>query len=421
MGKVIAVTSGEGETGKTTTVAAVSACLASLGYKTLCVDFDTETKSLTSALNMDGIGETDLSDAQSGPGGVTDKCACHPEIPNLFLLSPPASFTLEDFSAENIIQLYSIINREFDYCLVDAPSGAGSGCRQVHAGADMSVIVTSDELPIMADVRKATITTAGMGAADIRLLVNRIQPQKRKFLQALVEELIETVGIRLIGLIPESDEPLRISSDYFKPELYNKQRKRRMADHFYDVAMRITDKDVPWILQLRKPITLKVATDKLPSRLISIYGDPATWAHSTLPPYDSENLTRIFEITQGIYASREMIRQRMWLHDALDDVGIQYHVEFIGRWATRKKFVEAQHIYVKEEFRDAAKTLIKEYNNAANFIADEPVESYEADGAADKVPQKDCPSCGSKIDFDYFKCPYCGSTLDDIVSVKRKE
>lgn len=28
--------------------------------------------------------------------------------------------------------------------------------------------------------------------------------------------------------------------------------------------------------------------------------------------------------------------------------------------------------------------------------------------ASEELPQKECPSCGKKHDFDYPKCPHCG-------------
>ena len=35
------------------------------------------------------------------------------------------------------------------------------------------------------------------------------------------------------------------------------------------------------------------------------------------------------------------------------------------------------------------------------------VEFYLADAVEEELPQKQCPNCGKRHDFDYPKCPFC--------------
>lgn len=37
-----------------------------------------------------------------------------------------------------------------------------------------------------------------------------------------------------------------------------------------------------------------------------------------------------------------------------------------------------------------------------------PAGGFQAEAPSDDLPQKECPACGKKHDFDYPKCPYCG-------------
>ena len=55
MGKAIVITSGKGGTGKTTAVSALSCCLASMGYKTLCLDGDMGLKNLDICLGLSDL------------------------------------------------------------------------------------------------------------------------------------------------------------------------------------------------------------------------------------------------------------------------------------------------------------------------------------------------------------------------------
>lgn len=35
------------------------------------------------------------------------------------------------------------------------------------------------------------------------------------------------------------------------------------------------------------------------------------------------------------------------------------------------------------------------------------VEFFRPEDSSDELPQKECPSCGAVIDFDYGRCPRC--------------
>jgi len=35
------------------------------------------------------------------------------------------------------------------------------------------------------------------------------------------------------------------------------------------------------------------------------------------------------------------------------------------------------------------------------------IEFYLAEAVEEELPQKQCPNCGKKHDFDYPKCPFC--------------
>ena len=150
---------------------------------------------------------------------------------------------------------------------------------------------------------------------------------------------------------------------------------------------------------------------KLPEHLIGTYLDPELWAYSTLPPCDEETLVCIYEVKQGNFTSRLDVRQRMWLHDLLDDNDIPYQVEMKGYWAARKHFSEIQCISVEETNEKKARDLIKEYNDPDNWIQENPGGGTGEDISVDGVPQKKCPSCGENIDFDYHKCPVCKSPV----------
>jgi len=242
MGKVIVVASGKGGTGKTTTVAAVASCLAALEYKTLCVDFDSGMKNLDLSLCMSDYAVADFMDVISNQLDLMEACHESPKIPGLFFLAAPSVYAPDQPNVSALIRMFNEIRREFDYCIIDSPSGIGAGFKLSHLAADMSIIVTTGELPAMRDAQQAASAARDTGVEDVRLLVNRLLPKNFKFMQATIDDVINTVCARLIGVIPEDNAVFLSLHENTPLVLY---RKRRSAYKFLDVARRITGDEVP--------------------------------------------------------------------------------------------------------------------------------------------------------------------------------
>jgi len=242
MGIVIAVASGKGGTGKTTSVAAISSCLAILGHKTLCIDFDAGLKNLDLSLCMTDFTVTDYMDIVSGRLDLMEACSESPQIPKLFFLAAPTVFGATDPEPAALKAMFEDVRREFDYCIVDSPSGLGPGFRMANENADMAIIVTFSELPAMRGAQQAANEIREIGVSDRRLLVNRVLPGNLKRINSTIDDVIDSVGLRLIGVVPEDKSVFRALHANVPLVLY----KRRLAAYDYlDVARRIAGEDVP--------------------------------------------------------------------------------------------------------------------------------------------------------------------------------
>ena len=242
MGKIIAVASGKGGTGKTTTVAAVSSCISALGYKTLCIDFDSGLKNLDLALCMADYTVADYSDVLCDKLALMEACHEHPRLPNLFFLAAPTVYEPEETSPEVVNAMFQKIREEFDYCLVDSPSGIREGFVFAHAYADMSLIVTIGELPAIRDAQQAAGAAREMGVEELRLLVNRVVPDNYKRLKTTVDYVIDSVGAQLVGVVREDIYIPQSLSENIPLVLYP---KRRAAYDFLDAARRLCGEDIP--------------------------------------------------------------------------------------------------------------------------------------------------------------------------------
>jgi len=242
VGTIIAVSSGKGGTGKTTSVAAIASCLAVLGHKTLCIDFDTGLGNLDLALNMTDFTVMDFMDVVAGKMDIRAACSESPEIPNLFFLSAPLTKQSEESDRTAIIEMFDKIRSSYEYCLIDAPPGIGTGFELAHCNVDMSILVSTGELPSIRDAARAAVALREMGITNIRLLVTRVSVAKFKQLRTTIDDVIDSTGVQLLGIVAEDRNIFRALHDGVPLVLYN---RRKAAYDYLDAALRIKGDDVP--------------------------------------------------------------------------------------------------------------------------------------------------------------------------------
>ena len=88
MGKVVAVLSGKGGTGKTTVCAGLAAGLAAQGCRVLCIDLDVGLRNLDIALGLSQVPALSFQDV-SEEGADLTAAAQHPVYETLFFLTAP--------------------------------------------------------------------------------------------------------------------------------------------------------------------------------------------------------------------------------------------------------------------------------------------------------------------------------------------
>jgi len=242
MGKVIAIASGKGGTGKTTVAAAISSCLAVLGHKTLCIDFDTELRNLDLSLCMSDFTVMDFMDVASGRLDLMTACSESPKIPNLFFLSAPTACMPETIDINAVKKMISTVRENFDFCIIDSPAGIGTGFRIAHADVDMSIIITTGDLASMRDANRAANAARALDVRNVRLLVNRVLKKNYKMIRTNIDDVIDTVGVQLIGIVPEDRNIFIALHENIPIILY---KKRLAAYDLLDIARRIAGDDVP--------------------------------------------------------------------------------------------------------------------------------------------------------------------------------
>ena len=208
MGKIIAVVSGKGGTGKTSFVASVALALSVMGYRTLALDCDITLRNLDLALGLSDSAVMDFSDVVEGRCTLESAVVTHRQYPKLSLLAAPLRADTLPVSEAQMRTLAQQIRTEYDYCLVDSPAGLGQGFRLATAMADRAVVLTTTDSSALRDAQRTAMELRRFPAGRLHLVVNRVEKKTLKKLHTTIDDAIDTAGLPLLGVIPEdSDVP----------------------------------------------------------------------------------------------------------------------------------------------------------------------------------------------------------------------
>ena len=131
---------------------------------------------------------------------------------------------------------------KFDFCMLDAPAGLGSGFSLAAAGADMAVIVTTGDLSSLRDGQAAAAKLRQSGLSDIRLLVNRVRPRALRRMETTIDDMVNSVGAQLIGVVREDRHVSDAANREIPLVLFS---QRGACTDFLQTARRIAGESLP--------------------------------------------------------------------------------------------------------------------------------------------------------------------------------
>ena len=197
----IMVASAKGGVGKSTLCVGLGRILAEQGHKTLLIDMDIGVRSLDLLLNVAektvynwGDVLVNNCDSQRALIGISS---------NLYLLPAPIQ-TSEEYSEEAMKKLVEFYKTKFEFIILDAPAGVEAGFKLALSASEKTVIVsTPDPVSIRAASNAAALVRKA-GVKEIRLVLNRFNKKQHK--DICVDDVVDSVGARFLGIVPESKE-----------------------------------------------------------------------------------------------------------------------------------------------------------------------------------------------------------------------
>lgn len=240
MGTAIMVTSGKGGTGKTSLTAGVSACLAALGKRVLCIDLDIGLRSLDLALGLEDRAVMDFTDVMDRRCPLLSAATPQPKIRGLYLLTAPVGLDEPDLTRfHDTVQEAKDL---FDFVFLDSPAGLGRGFQLAMAGADRAIVVSAAEPSALRNAQRAVAEFTASDLEPLHLVMNRVEPRLMRRLGTNVDDAMDLTGLPLLGLVPEDRRVLLAAGRHTPLVLY---AQRGAVRAYLNIAKRLLGQEVP--------------------------------------------------------------------------------------------------------------------------------------------------------------------------------
>ena len=151
MARTIAVVSGKGGVGKTTTTANLAMAMQKMGERVVAVDCDQAASNLALQLDMHPEPDRNLQSALEGKNKVNESIRIHRS--GLMVMPSTHAIREKEIKREKLRSITDNINGTV---LIDAPPGLTKNVYNILAVADEIIIVTNPEIPAVTDAVKVT-------------------------------------------------------------------------------------------------------------------------------------------------------------------------------------------------------------------------------------------------------------------------
>ncbi len=252
MAKIIVVTSGKGGVGKTTTSASFASGLALRGHKTAVIDFDVGLRNLDLIMGCERRVVYDLINVIHKEATLNQALIRDKHCENLSVLAASQTRDKEALTQEGVERvLIELEDMGFEYIICDSPAGIETGALMAMHFADEALVVTNPEVSSVRDSDRilGMLNSKTKRAIEKRepikehLLITRYNPNRVEGGQMLsLEDIHEILRIKLIGVVPESEDVLNASNQGVPAVHMN---GADVAEAYKDVVARFLGEDKP--------------------------------------------------------------------------------------------------------------------------------------------------------------------------------
>ena len=251
MAEIIVVTSGKGGVGKTTSSASLACGFARRGKKVAVIDFDVGLRNLDLIMGCERRVVYDFVNVVHGEASLKQALIKDKRFDNLFVLAASQTRDKDALTKEGVEKvLKDLADDGFDFIVCDSPAGIEKGAFLAMYFADRALVVVNPEVSSVRDsdrilglLQSKTRKAEGGERIKEHLLLTRYNPERVERGEMLsIADVEEILGLKVIGVIPESPDVLQ-ASNAGNPVILDEQSAAGQA--YTDAIARLLGEDRP--------------------------------------------------------------------------------------------------------------------------------------------------------------------------------
>lgn len=239
MSKVYLVASGKGGTGKSMFAVNFGGILAKRGNKVVVLDFDLGLRNLDLYFGLENNVVYDVYDVLTGLCKIKQALIKDKRFENLYIMAASPSRSDGSLTPLHMKVLCEKLRNNYDYIIVDAPSGIDDGLILSAAGADEAIIVTTPDYSSLRDADQLDRQLQDLGIEKRCYVVNKVVAELMTAGYApKLREITSMLKVPLAGIIQE-DQNIQISTNLgipiiLKPDTYIEENFEKITDRILE-------------------------------------------------------------------------------------------------------------------------------------------------------------------------------------------
>jgi septum site-determining protein MinD len=232
MGRVIAIISGKGGVGKTTTAINLGAALNKLNQEVIVVDVNLNTPNIGIHLGAPIVPVT-LNHVLKGKANIEDAIYEHSSGTKIV----PSSLSVKEitnFNTKKIPIIVKKLKEMADFVILDSAAGFSEEAMATLEAGEEILVVTNPEMPSVTDALKAIKVAKEMGKEIKGIVVTRHRNENYEMSLASIKAMLESP---IIGVIPEDSAVKKALNK--RDAVVHTHPKSHAARKYTDIAIKI--------------------------------------------------------------------------------------------------------------------------------------------------------------------------------------
>lgn len=239
MGKAFLIASGKGGTGKSMFAVNYASTLAKAGAKVVILDLDLGLRNLDLYFGLENNVVYDVYDVLTGVCRIKQALIRDKRFQDLYLMAASPSRDDGSLTPLHMKVLCEKLKKNYDYIIIDAPSGIDDGLVISSAGADAVIIVTTPEYSALRDADTLDRELLRLGVKNRYVILNKVVAEMmRAGYMPRLREITSMLQPPLAGVI-QYDENIQISMNLGVPIVLKKGTY--IEENFENIAGRLEE------------------------------------------------------------------------------------------------------------------------------------------------------------------------------------